>query len=182
MKTTIIIIGIALIVVCIVVWLIATSNRLNKMAVKIKEAQSGIDVALTKRYDVLTKMIDTVKAYAKHEEEMLFGIVKLRKDMTLQEQQDANTAMNENFAKLKLYAEAYPELRSSENYNTLQKSIADTEEHLQAARRVYNANVSQLNQQIVTFPVSVVAKMKGVTQHEFFEADEVKREDGKIEL
>lgn len=177
---TVFIIGI--VVLIIVAWFISTSNKLNRAVVKIDEALSGIDVALTKRYDVLTKMIDVVKAYAKHEKETLFEVINLRKDMTIQERNEANKAMDENFKKINVVAESYPELKSSENYKTLQQSIADVEEHLQAARRLYNSNVSSFNQLLVTFPTSSIAKSKGMTKKDFFEADEVKKEDVKIDL
>ena len=90
--------------------------------------------------------------------------------------------MDENFKKINIVAENYPELKSSENYNTLQKSITDVEEHLQAARRLYNSNISLYNQMIVSFPTSVIAKNKGMVKKDFFEADEIKKEDVKINL
>ena len=71
-----IVIAVAVIVLIFVIWYISTSNKLNRSVVKIDEALSGIDVALTKRYDVLTKMIDVVKSYAKHEKETLFEVIK----------------------------------------------------------------------------------------------------------
>lgn len=170
------------VVVIVVIWYISTSNKLNRSIVKIDEALSGIDVALTKRYDVLTKMIEVVKSYAKHEKETLFEVIKLRKDMSIKERNDVNRAMDENFRKINVVAESYPELKSSENYKTLQQSIADVEEHLQAARRLYNSNVSLYNQLLVSFPTSSIAKSKGMTKKEFFEADEVKKEDVKVKL
>lgn len=165
-----------------IVWYISTSNKLNRLVVKIDESLSGIDVALTKRYDVLTKMIEVVKSYAQHEKETLFEVIKLRNDMSLKEKSKVNQTMDENFKKISIIAENYPELKSSENYKTLQQSIADVEEHLQAARRLYNSNVSLYNQQLVSFPSSAVASNKGMVKRDFFEIDEVKRNDVKIEL
>lgn len=175
------IIGIVAVVV-IVLWFIGISNKINRLLVKIKEADSGIDVALTKRYDVLTKMIDVVKGYAKHEKEVLFKTIEMRKGMSLSEKEAVMKDIDASLKQIQVVAEAYPELKSSENYNTLQLSIADTEEHLQAARRMYNSNVSSLNQLIVTFPYSVIANMKGVKEHVFFEAEDEKKQDVKIDL
>lgn len=177
--------GLIIIIAVIVVILIAIimmSNALNKALVKIDEADSGIDVALTKRYDVLTKMIDTVKGYAKHEKETLFEVINLRKGMSMAEKNEANTKISDQLGKLQIVAESYPELKSSENYKTLQQSILDVEEHLQAARRLYNANVSTFNQMIVTFPMSIIAGSKGLSKKEFFEAEETKKQDVKIDL
>ena len=179
--TAIIIIVVAIVLICLIT-VISISNKLNRAIVKIDESLSGIDVALTKRYDVLTKMIDVVKAYSKHEKETLFKVINLRKDMSIKERNDANHDMDENFKKINIVAENYPELKSSENYKTLQQSIADVEEHLQAARRLYNSNVSLYNQLLVSFPTSSIAKNKGMTKKEFFEADEIKKDDVKIDL
>ena len=175
------IIVIAILLVLVYAW-ISISNGLNKALVKIDEASSGIDVALTKRYDVLTKMINVVKDYAKHEQETLFKTIELRKDMTIHEKNVANQVMEESFSKINALAENYPDLKSNENYIMLQKSIVDVEEHLQASRRLYNANVSAYNQKIVTFPISIIAKSKGLTKEDFFVADEKKREDVEINL
>ena len=175
-----------IIVVCVVLVLIiayiSISNGLNRAIVKIDEAASGIDVALTKRYDVLTKMMDTCKSFVKHENEIMFKVIELRSGSSMQEKNDANKAMSENYKNLLAVAENYPELKSSETFTTLQKAILDVEEHLQAARRLYNSNVSIFNQKLVTFPSSMIASSKGLTKKEFFEAEETKREDVKIDI
>lgn len=177
-----IIIAVIVVILIIVISIISISNKLNKAIVKIDEASSGIDVALTKRYDVLTKMIDVVKSYAKHEKDTLFEVIKLRKNMSIEEKSAENKKMDENFSKINIVAENYPELKSSENYKTLQQSIVEVEEHLQAARRLYNSNVSIYNQMIVSFPISIIAKSKGMVKKDFFEAEETKKEDVKIKL
>ncbi len=170
------------VVVVVLIWFVSVSNRLNKAIVKIEEADSDIDVALTKRYDTLTKMVDVVKGYAKHEKETIFEVINLRKGMSVQEKEEASKKMDAMQGQINVLAEAYPELKSSENYNTLQKAIAEVEEHLQASRRMFNANVSSFNQMIVTFPTSVVAGIKGLSKKEFFEAEDVKKEDVKMDL
>ena len=173
---------ITVVILIILIWFISTSNALNKAIIKIDEANSGIDVALTKRYDVLTKMLDIAKGYAKHEKETLFETIKLRKDMTMAEKSEANNKMSDAFGKINALAVGYPELKSSENFKALQLSVSDVEEHLQAARRLYNANISSYNQMIVSFPTSIIAGMKGLTKKDFFAADDVKKEDVKMEF
>ena len=177
-----ILIAIIVIILIFVIWYISTSNKLNRSIVKIDEALSGIDVALTKRYDVLIKMIEVVKSYTDYEKDTLFETIKLRKDMSIKERSDANKAMDESFKNISVVAENYPELKSSDNYKTLQHSIVDVEEHLQAARRLYNSNVSIYNQLLVSFPTSIIAKNKGMIKKDFFEADDMKKEDVKINL
>ena len=90
--------------------------------------------------------------------------------------------MSANLDKINVVVENYPELKSSENYKMLQQSIVEVEEHLQAARRMYNSNVSIFNQMIVTFPTSIISNSKGMTKKEFFEAEETKKKDVKINL
>lgn len=174
----------AVVIVAVILLLVYISlgNKLSRAQVKIEEAESGIDVALTKRYDVLTKQLEIVKAYAKHESETIRQVIELRRGMPIAEKSAAAAAMSEMQGKINVVAEAYPQLRSSENFRSLQNAVTDTEEHLQAARRAYNANVSAFNQLLVTFPSSVIASSRHLEKHDFFEAEETKRADVKMEF
>lgn len=177
-----VLIVVGVIALIIIIWYISVSNAFNRDVIKIDEADSGIDVALTKRYDVLTKMIAICKGYAKHEKETITDTIKYRKGMSMEERVEANNKMTETFGKINVLAEAYPDLKASENFKTLQQSVTDVEEHLQAARRLYNSNISSYNQRVVTFPSSIVASTKGLAKREFFEAEDAKKEDVKIEF
>lgn len=177
-----VLIVVGVIALIIIIWYISVSNAFNRDVIKIDEADSGIDVALTKRYDVLTKMIAICKGYAKHEKETITDTIKYRKGMSMEERAEANNKMTETFGKINVLAEAYPDLKASENFKTLQQSVTDVEEHLQAARRLYNSNISSYNQRVVTFPSSIVASTKGLVKREFFEAEDAKKEDVKIEF
>lgn len=179
---TLLLIIFAIIIILLLCWYIGISNSLSRAIVKIDEADSGIDVALTKRYDVLTKMLEITKSYAKHEKETISEVIKLRKGMSMTEKVEANNKMSSEFDRINVLAEAYPELRSSDNFKALQQSVSDVEEHLQAARRLYNSNVSYYNQMLVTFPSSMVATARKLTRREFFEAEEEKRADVKMEF
>ncbi|MCL2562760.1 MAG: LemA family protein [Oscillospiraceae bacterium] len=174
----------ALLALCIILWAIRASNNFKRFQMRVAEADSGIDVALTKRYDTLTKMIEVVKGFTKHETDLFTQVIKLRKGMSMAEKNEANKCMDELTGKLNVVAENYPELRSSRNYLELKKAIVDAEEHLQAARRLYNANVSVYNQSFIVFPASLVNAITG-NKHlvkEFFEMDERKRADVEIKL
>lgn len=177
-----ILIIIIIIVLIILVWCIGTINKLNRTVIKIDEALSGIDVALAKRYDVLTKMVEVVKGYVKHEKEIMFKVIELRKGMPINEKNKANQTMNENYNKIKAIVEDYPELKANENFKTLEKTIVDVEEHLQAARRVYNSNVSYYNQLLVSIPTCFIAKLKGMKEKDFFQANEVEKENVNVNL
>ena len=170
------------IVAVVVVWYIAAMNSLRQKEIKIDEALSGIDVALTKRYDVLTKSLEVVKGFAKHEEDILSEVISLRQGMDMKERQTADQKMNALQGRIFALAESYPELEISDVFKEFQEQIAEVEEHLQAARRAYNANVSSLNQSIVAFPTSIVANMIHAEKREFFEAEETKRKDVEIKF
>ncbi len=172
-----ILIGVLVVVLIVVIWYVSTYNGIKALGIKVDEGLSGIDVALTKRYDTLTKLLDVVKGYQKHEKEILLEVIKLRSGMSMKERNAANTQMDQATNQIKLLAEAYPELKSSNNFIQLQSSIADVEEHLQAARRLYNSNVSAYNTKIVMFPNTIVANGMGAKEKEFFEAEEAKRSD-----
>jgi len=176
MNSTYILITIIVILFILIIWYISTYNKLKRATIKIDEALSGIDVALTKRYDVLTKTIEVVKGYAKHEKEVLFAVIKLREKMTIKERNDVNNSMDENFQKINAIAESYPELKADENFRMLQKTIIDVEEHLQAARRLYNSNIAIYNELVSRIPSIIVAKNLKMTPKDFFEADETTKE------
>jgi len=185
-EITVLLIIIGAIALLVAFWFIATMNMLRRKEVKVGEAESGIDVALTKRFDTLTKMLDTVKGYTKHEASTFENVVKWRRgmpeDMTLEQKQEFMQKMDQLQADINVVVEQYPELKADKVFTNLQRSIMDVEEHLQAARRMYNANVSRLNGKIVTFPISIVAAKIGMDKKAFFEAEVQKRADVKMEF
>ncbi|UWP57908.1 LemA family protein [Ruminococcus gauvreauii] len=178
----IIIIIASIIILVSVLWWIRTGNSFKRMDIKISESLSGIEVALTKRYDMLTKLLDVVNGFASHEKEVLYEVLNLRKEMTIHEMTDVTAKMDEMELKVNVVAESYPELRSSDVFRELQRGIRDAEEHLQAARRLYNSSVSGYNQSITIFPSSIVAKSMHCMLREFFEAKEDKRFDVQMKF
>ena len=176
------IIAIGIVLLIIIIWCISISNKFNRLGIRIEESTSGIDVALTKRYDVLTKMIEVVKGYTKHEKEVFFKVVELRNNMTIKEKNEVNALMNDDFDKIRVLAEDYPELKASENFRTLQKAIVDVEEHLQAARRLYNSNVSAYNELLLSFPSSIIASLKGLKRKDFFTAKEEEKDNVNVNI
>ncbi|MCF7925951.1 MAG: LemA family protein [Candidatus Izimaplasma sp.] len=175
------IIIILFIVVVPAFWYIATMNRLRQLEVKIAEADSGIDVALTKRFDTLKKLVETVKGYSKHEANTFEKVTKWRAglpdDLSVEQKQVFMSKMNDVQSGINVAIENYPELKANQSFLNLQRNITDVEEHLQAARRLYNSNVSALNSKIVTFPTSFVAHRIKMTKKPFFEAELTKRKD-----
>ena len=160
------------------IWCINTVNGFKKKEIRVQEGLSGVEVALTKRYDMLTKMLDTAKGYMAHETDLFERVIALRRGMSIAELNDAQQQMDSLSGRFFAVAEGYPELRSSAVFTELQRGIRDAEEHLQAARRLYNTNVTAYNTAIAMFPAKLLAG--GRKPKEFFAAEESKREDVKL--
>lgn len=124
---------------------------------------------------MLTKMMNVAKGYAKHEKELFSEVVNLRQGMEIGELNDASRKMDKMTDAINLTAENYPELRSSDVFVELQQGIFDAEEHLQAARRLYNSNVTAYNTAISMFPAKLLAGRR--TPKEVFVAEEYKKND-----
>jgi len=163
-------------------WFINTYNSFQRIGIKVEEADAGIDVSLTKRYDVLTSLVEVVKGYANYEKEVLVEVVQLRQGMSIKERTEVNQKMDNNFEKINVLVESYPNLKANENFIQLQRTIVDVEDHLQASRRMYNSNVSIYNQLVQSFPSNLVASMIKVKEKDFFAVDEMKKETVKIAL
>lgn len=169
---------ILIVLVLIAFWCISTTNGFKKKEIRVQEGLSGVEVALSKRYDMLTKMLDTAKGYMAHETGLFEKVIALRRGMSVAELNDAQQQMDALSGRLFAVAEGYPELRSSEVFVELQRGIRDAEEHLQAARRLYNTSVTAYNTAIAMFPARLLA---GARQPKgFFAAEEHKREDVKM--
>ena len=167
-----------IILALIAFWCIRTVNDFKKKEIRVQEGLSGIEVALTKRYDMLTKMLDAAKGYMAHESELFTKVIELRRGMSVAEMNDAQQQIDSLSGKFFAVAEGYPELRSSDVFVELQRGIRDAEEHLQAARRLYNTSVTAYNTAIAMFPAKLMAGSR--QPKEFFVADASKREDVKM--
>ena len=162
-------------VILVVGWLLKTTNGFQRKEIRVQESLSGIEVALAKRYDLLTKMIDTAKGYMEHERELFTKTIALRRGMSVGELTEANQEIDTLSGRFFAVAEGYPELRSSEVFVELQRGIRDAEEHLQAARRLYNASVADYNTAISVYPAKLLAGDR--KPKEFFAAEEGTRKD-----
>lgn len=173
--------------IAIIVWAIKTGNWFRQTKVKIDESKSSIDVALTKRYDLLTKSVATVKGYAKHEAETLTNVIAMRSgqnisNMDMKEKSDFANKLEAVSKSLNIVVEKYPDLKADKSFEKLQDEISDCEENLQASRRIFNSNVSIYNQRVVTWPSSIIARHYNYQKEMFFEAEEAKKQDVKIEF
>lgn len=164
---------IALIIFIVLIWWVKTSNRFNRYKVVIDESKKNVDIALAKRYDTICEMIKVAKSYARHESSTFSEVIKLRQNANIKEFNTAIQNQDKEISKIFALAESYPDLKSSQEFINLQDEISDENEQLAAAKRIVNNNISIINQEIVSFPKSVVAKSKGLKEMEFLKEQNI---------
>ncbi|MFW0862612.1 MAG: LemA family protein [Candidatus Komeilibacteria bacterium] len=168
------------VVVVLIFWLIALYNGLIRLKNRTDEAWSDIDVQLKRRYDLIPNLIETVKGYAQHEKETLENVIKARNSAMSAEgskKAEAENALSETLKSIFALSENYPDLKANQNFLQLQDELSDTENKIQAARRFYNTNVRDFNTKIQTFPNNIIAGKLKFTSKEFFQADDVEKEN-----
>lgn len=164
---------IVLVILILLVYFVKTSNRLNRYRVIITESKKNVDIALTKRYDTISEMLKVAKSFARHEKITFSDLVQLRAGVSINEFNKVIANQEQALGRIYALAEAYPQLRSSEEFVNLQNQIDDENEQLAAAKRIVNNNISVFNQDVVTFPVSIIASMKGLRQIDFLAEEHV---------
>ncbi|MDE5856126.1 MAG: LemA family protein [Anaeroplasmataceae bacterium] len=175
---------ILLLIIGVIAWYISTRNKFIRLDQDVANSESRIDVYLTKRFDLLTKMLDTTKGYMKHEKETLIEVIQMRNpgvNASLKEKANFNEQLTTASRNIRMVAERYPELKADRMFHNLQQAQTEVEENLQAARSNYNANVASFNKAILQFPASIVAGAR-FTKKEYFEAEEAKKQDVKMEF
>ena len=164
------------ILIAIVIWAIFSYNKFVTLINRAKEAWSDIDVQLKRRYDLIPNLVNTVKAYAKHESEAFENVTKARAQ-AMGAQNIVDKGKTENMLSNALksvfaIAEAYPDLKANQNFLSLQTELSDTENKIQASRRFYNNNVRDLNIAIDSFPSNVISNIFHFMKMELFTLDE----------
>src|SRR3989344_1043022 len=167
------------IIAVVVLALIYIYNSLIRAKVRTDEAWSDITVQLKRRYDLIPNLVAAVKGYAKHERKVFEEVTKARSEAlgakTVGEAAQADNVFQAALKSLFAVAEAYPQLRATENFQQLQSDVTDTEDNVQAARRFYNGAVRDLNIKIQTFPNNIFAGILGFKIREFFDVEENQR-------
>ncbi len=171
-----------IILIAVIVIILAMYNSLIKQKNSVKQTRSTIDVYLTQRFDLIPNLVETVKGYAKHEKELFETITKLRAEYNQTKELSKASELNNKINNVILLAENYPDLKASENFLNLQKNLTKVEDQLQAARRLYNMDVTNYNTSIQTFPKNIIAACFGFKKAELFELEPGKSENVKIDL
>jgi LemA protein len=164
------------IVVLVVVGGIVVFNRLVALKNRVDNGWSQIDVQLKRRHDLIPNLVETVKGYAAHERELFEHIAELRTKAMgatgVGNQAQAEAQVTAGLQQLLAVAEAYPDLKASQNFLSLQEELTGTESKIAYARQFYNDQVMKLNTAIQSFPSSVVAKTFHFAPREFFDIDD----------
>ncbi len=138
-----------------------------------KEAWSGIDVYLKKRYELIPNLIETVKGYASHEQKLMQELVRLRNEaiqpQQSQEKVNIENRLSENISKLMVIAESYPDLKANTNFQQLQTQLETIDTEIEQSRRYYNGTVRDNNIQVESFPSNFIAAIFGFKNGIFFE-------------
>jgi LemA protein len=153
-------------------------NKLVRLRQLIRESWGNVDVQLRRRYDLIPNLVNVVKGYAQHEQETLARVIDARNRAESNHGAVGSQAQDEQqmvrcTRQLLAIAEAYPQLKASEHFLTLQRQLAETEDRIAAARRFYNANVRDYNVSRTTFPVMLVAGLGDFPPEDYFEVEDI---------
>ena len=177
---------IAGVVVLLIFVVVGMYNGLVGSRNRVDNAWSQVDVQLKRRYDLIPNLVETVKGYAAHEKETFERVIQAR-NAAQSAQTPAQQAEAENFLtgalrQLFALAEAYPELRASENFQRLQTELSETENKIAVSRQIYNDTVLSYNNKVQQVPTNLIASMFGFDVREFFEAGDEAEEAPAVEF
>ncbi|MEV7396521.1 LemA family protein [Aeromicrobium sp. NPDC092404] len=167
------------VVVVLALFTVYAFNKLRRVDIGAQEALGGIDVQLTRRADLIPNLVNTVKGYAQHEKGVFEAVTEARagaaaaaKNGTVQEKAAAEAKLDKAIIDVLAVAEAYPDLKASANFQSLQAELADTENKISFARQYYNDAVAKLNGLVRTIPWLLFTGIAGVHAREFYNAPE----------
>jgi LemA protein len=163
------------VVVLLVIFGVAQYNRLIRLNITVDEAFAQIEVQLKRRADLIPNLVETVKGYAKHEQGTFDAVVSARAKSTsastVADVAAADGALTNALRGLLAVAEAYPDLKASSNFLSLQEELSTTENKVSFARQFYNDNVRSLNTAVKTVPTNFFAGFAKVGARDFYEVE-----------
>ncbi len=169
----------------ILMWGVSTYNSLVAQEGQIDGMWAQVENNLQRRYDLIPNLVSTVQGYADHEEQVFTDIADARSalaggNLSVEETAELNNQLSGSLSRLLVISEAYPELKSNENFLSLQEELAGTENRLAVARMDYNDAVKVYNVTIRTVPTNLVAGILGAQAREFFEMDAAAEENVEV--
>ena len=169
------IVAAAALVLIIIIWAIASHNKIVSLRVQCDDGFSTIDVYHKKRFDLIPNIVETVKGYAKHESQTLQSVIEARNKLagatTADEIIAADNSMGQAIRGLNMLVERYPELKADRSFLSLQSQLQTIETELAQARKYYNATVREYNVKIMTFPTLIMAKFMKAKSKSMFNLD-----------
>ncbi|MFW6265097.1 MAG: LemA family protein [Bacillota bacterium] len=170
--------------ITLTLFVVVNYNSLVRLNNRLKNAWAQIDVQLERRHDLIPNLVETTKAYMKHERETLESVIEARSKAmqanSVKEKSEAELALDDAITKFFLVVERYPELKANENFLELHEEITSTENRIAFARQSYNDQVMFFNNKVEMFPSNLIASVFNFEQKEYFEIDEIKRETPKV--
>ena len=174
-----VIIGVVIVAIMLFIGFFSARNGLIELREDVEMQQSQIETTLQRRSDLIPNLVETVKGYAAHENEVFTSIAEARTKLAesinngnLSSISEANASLDSALGRLIAIAEDYPELKASEQFIALQDELAGTENRIAVARQYYNEKVRDYNTAVQRFPTSIVASMSGFYPMEYYEADD----------
>lgn len=174
------------ILLIIIIFVVSNYNSLVSLRNKVKDEWAQIDVQLKRRFDLIPNLVETVKGYAKHEDETLEKVINARNNFTTAKTQEeeikANNELTSAMQRLFALAESYPDLKANTNFTKLQDELSETENKISYARQFYNDSVMTYKNKLEMFPSNIIASIFGFKEEPFFEASETEKENVKVKF
>ena len=174
-----VVIVVVAVAVLLLLFVVAMFNKLVRLRNRSENAWAQVDVQLKRRYDLVPNLVETVKGYAAHERETFESVTKTRAAAQAAsapaDKAQAENALTAALGKLIAVAEAYPQLRATENFQNLQNQLADIEQKLAVSRQVYNDTVLTYGNAIQTVPTNIFAGLFNFRPREYFQTDDASR-------
>jgi LemA protein len=166
----------AVLAVLLLLWGVATFNRLIRQRNQVEAAWAQIDVQLSRRHDLIPNLVETVRGYAAHERATLEEVVAARqgalaaRDGGPARQAEAENVLTRSLGRLFAVSEAYPDLKANQNFLQLQQELVNTEDKIAYSRQFFNTAVQTLNTTVESVPSNLVAAVARIRTREYFEA------------
>jgi LemA protein len=179
------VIAIAIVVVLLLA-VVAMYNRLVRLRNRAENSWSQVDVQLRRRYDLIPNLVEAVKGYASHERATFDEVTQARtaaqQAKGVEDQAKAENMLTAAIGRLFAVAEAYPELRATENFQQLQAQLADVEQNIAVSRQVYNDTVLSYDNALETVPTNIVAGLFNFSPRAYFETEDATREAPSVQF
>ena len=163
------------VLVVLVLWVVSQYNGLVTLKQRVKNAWSQIDVQLQRRFDLIPNLVETVKGYTKHEEDVLTKVTELRtswaKATTVGEKAELSNELSGALKTIMAVSENYPDLKANQNFAQMQEELQNTENKVAYSRQFYNDTVTKYNTKLQLFPTNLIAGMLHFTEEELFKVD-----------